>query len=124
MAGHVIDFAAVDVLVAALRDQVVPSGDKVRADVDPSALTPPCVWVQVTGVRLDILDGYTITTNLVCIANDQDHRRAMGDLADLFNAVTTVVDPTGPATTQGTILPDAPSSALPSLAVPYDLLAT
>jgi hypothetical protein len=78
----------------------------------------------VAGVTWDYLAAYTINTTLVCITNDQDHRRAMADLAALVNAVSATVDPTGPATAQGTILPDAPSSPLPSLSVPYDLLVT
>lgn len=116
MAGHELDFTAVDDLVEALR------AAGLRADVDPAQLNPPCVWVNVTGLGDHTLDGIQIRTRLVCIAPDQTHRRAMGVLAGLYNKVVSVVDPAGETTTQGTVLPDAPTP-LPSLSVPFDLLA-
>lgn len=117
MSGHTLDFAAVDDLVAALR------GAGLRADVDPALLNPPCVWVNVTGIDLNILDGLTINTEVVAIVPDKNHKRAMQELAELFNLVTDVVDPTGPTLARGTVLPDNPTP-LPSLVVPFDLLVT
>lgn len=123
MTGQAVDFTAIDDLVAALRASPAQGGPGLRADVDPALLSPPCVWVNLQGFSDDTLDGIAYRLQLVLIAPDQDHRRAMTALADLYNKVLTVLDPTGETTTQGTVLPDAPTP-LPSLAVPFTLLAS
>lgn len=121
MTGQAVDFAAIDDLVAALREPA--PGPALRADVDPALLSPPCVWVNLQGFSDDTLGCLAYRLELVLIVPDQDHRRAMTALAGVYNKVITVLDPTGETTTQGTVLPGAPTP-LPSLAVPFTLLAS
>lgn len=117
MSGHPVDFTRVDELAAAL-----VAGGVRSADVDVRKVNLPGVWVKVSGLRYDLLDGYTILTTLYLIAADKDPRRTMTDLQALVNKVTAVVDPTGDVVAVELAMPDG--TALPALALPFDLYAT
>lgn len=112
-------FAPVDALVTAL----VAAG--VRSTVDPSDLNTPGAWVTVEGIQAANLAG---THRLLCavylVAGDQDYRRAMTALADLYNlAIPGVLLPDGPVVPQGVILP-GDTTPLPALRVPVHLFTT
>lgn len=115
-----ISFAPLDDLAAALE-----AVEGIRsASVDPAKVTTPGVWIQGTGIELDRLAGYTLTTRLVLVVDNNGQRRAMTALAGLLNKVLTVVDPAGPITPREVTLPGDAGAALPGLAVPFNLLVS
>ena len=109
-----LDFAVLDNLAAAL----VAAGIR-SASVNPADVLLPGVWIQVAGVELDLLAGHTIGLNLVAITGDTGPARSMADLAETFNKVVTVIDPTGQSRMVSVTLPGNPP--LPGLSIPFDL---
>lgn len=97
--------------------------DGVRAaSVDPAELTTlPAVWVQLTGIRYDLLGGHTLATRLVLVVPDNGVARSGAALLELLNKVTDVVEPDGDVTPYPVSLPGQPNT-LPGLAVPVDLM--
>ncbi len=99
----------------------------VRSSLDPSDLNLPGAWVTVESIQAANLAGsLTLGTVVYLIAPDQDYRRAMEALADLYNRAvgpTAVVTPDGPVVPQGVILPDT-STPLPALRVPVNITTT
>lgn len=117
-----LDFADLDQLATVLTDAGVRS-----VSMDPAKVNLPGVWIELTGVDLDVLEGVTIKVNLVCLAGDTDPRRAAGQLAGLFNKVVpAIADLGGPAgtTLPGTYVFSGSTAALPGLAIPLDLTTT
>ncbi len=110
-----LSFAPVHDLVAALE------AGEVRATVDPSDLNTPGAWVTVEAIQgVNLAGTLRLEAVIYLIVGDQDYMRAMDALAALYNATLAVVDPDGPVTPQGVILPDT-STPLPALRVPVFL---
>lgn len=117
--GYDVSFAELDILAAELK-----AVEGIRsADIDPAKVTTPGVWISATGVELDRLAGYTITTRLVLVVDDNGPRRAMAALAKLLNLVLEVVDADGPITPR-TFTPGDNAAPLPALSVPVSLLVS
>lgn len=97
---------------------------EVRASLDPADVNLPGAWITVESIQAGNLAGTLILGCVVyLIAPDQDYRRAMEALAELYNKVvgpTAVLTPDGPVVPQGVILPDT-STPLPALRVPVNL---
>lgn len=117
-----LDFADLDALAAVLKAAGVRD-----ASMDPAKVNLPGVWIELTGIDLDVLDGVTIKVNLVCLTQDTDPRRAATQLAALFNQVIpAIADLGGPAetTVPGTYVFPGSTAALPGLAIPLELTTT
>jgi hypothetical protein len=111
-----LTFAPVTALVALLKD----SG--LRADEDPAKLNLPGAWVTVDAIRGITLAGdIQLECSVFLIVGDRDYRRAYVKLADLYNTMATVLEPDGPVTPQGVVMPGT-STALPALRVPVNLI--
>lgn len=107
-------------VTAALEDLVdtLEAAD-VEVALDPADLNLPGVWVQVTGVAADRLEGRTITTRLVLVVPDTGALRSLEALLELLDKVDTVV-PVDTATPLTVALPEG-GGPFPGLAVPFDL---
>lgn len=100
--------------------------DAVRsADMDPSQLNLPGVWVQLRGIDHGAaLDGHArlqLALHLI-VPNTDGGIRAMVEAATLYNAVCGdggPIEPDGPVTTTVVAMPD--STDYPALVVPIDL---
>ncbi len=117
-----LNFADLDALATILKDAGVRD-----ASMDPAKLSLPGVWLELTGIELDVLEGQTIKLNLVCLTQDTDPRRAATQLAALFNTVVAAIaDLGGPADTAipGTYVFSGSTARLPGLAIPFDLTTT
>lgn len=117
-----LDFTNLDDLATLIKAAGVRS-----VETDPGKINPPGVFIKVDGIGDNLLSGVTIQTTLYLVVPDQDVRRALSALADLYNLVYPVLrsvgGPTGPIRTTGLVLPNA-QTPLPSLAAPLDLLTT
>lgn len=111
-----LSFGPVQALVELLR------GAGLRADMDPASLNLPGAWVTVDAIRTLTVDG---AVQLECvvflIVGDTDYERAYTKLAELFNLMGTVLEPDGPVTPQGVVMPGT-STAVPALRVPVNLI--
>lgn len=96
----------------------------VRATQNPADLTPPGVWVTVDAVNpLTVGGQLQLECSVWLVVGDADYRRAFTKLAELYNKVTTIgLVPDGPVVPQGLILPGTPSTPLPALRVPVNLI--
>lgn len=128
MDGFKLDAADVDQLVALIAD--VPGVDARKPDDTPSqvgyigsTIELPGVVVQVFGYTFNGLDSYLMRGRLLLVVADAPARDAIGSLADLFNAVTTVMRPSGEVTHEVVALPDR-GAPLPALAVPFAVRCT
>lgn len=99
------------------------TGEGVRATQNPADLTPPGAWVTVDTITTLTLD---LQLQLECsvwlVTGDLDPRRAYVKLATMYNQIAAVVIPDGPVVPQGLILPAAPTTPLPALRVPVNLI--
>ena len=111
-----VHFTALDDLAASLKAAGVRS-----ASADPAEVNAPGVLVQLAGVELDRLAGYTLNARLLLVVPDNGHLRSRTALAELLSTVTTVVDPDDTITPVAVTLPGSPAP-LPGLSVPVDLL--
>jgi len=95
---------------------------EVRAAQDPAEVNTPGAWVTLESVVPATLRGdYRLEAVVYLIVPDQDHRRALAALADLYNQVVpAVLTPDGPVVAQAVVLPDT-STPLPALRVPVHL---
>ena len=109
-----VSLAKLDELAAQLE-----AVDGIRsASTDPAKISTPGVFVQCGPITIDKLDdGYTIEAQLRLVVADNGLVRSRDALIELLNKVLTVVDPDGPMTPQGVLLPGNPAS-LPGLTVP------
>lgn len=104
----------------ALAETITAAG--VQASLDPEALNLPGAWVTLEQfTRWTVQGGMRLQAAVYLIVPNTDHRRALVQLADLFNTVTTVLSPDGPVVAQGVLLPSAPSEPMPALRVPIHL---
>lgn len=114
-----LDFADLDTLAELLEDAEIRD-----VSMDPAKLNLPGVWIELTGIEADLLDGVTIKVNLVCLCQETDARRAATQLATLWNkvipAIASLGGPAGP-TVPGTYVFPGSSAQLPGLAIPLDL---
>lgn len=103
----------------ALVDLLVAAGTS--ASLDPSDVNLPGCWLALDRVVPANMAGtLRLECQLYLIAPDTDPRRALDTLGPLLTTVTGVVDPDGPITTQGVVMPADPTP-LPALAVPVYL---
>lgn len=95
---------------------------EVRATMDPAEVNVPGAWVTLDGFQVTNLRGATaVDVAVYLIVGDQDTRRALDSLADLYaKVVPGVLRPDGRVVAQGVLLPDS-STALPALKVPVRL---
>lgn len=92
-----------------------------RVEADPSALVPPGVLVSLSGFTVVTLEGvYAPTTLVRLVVPDSDQERAAAELVELANKVLEVVEPDGPITALGLVLPSDPAP-LPCLSFPVNL---
>lgn len=117
-----LDPSDLDGLVAYLKaggDPADPDAAIREVSTDPTELNLPGVLVQITGVEFDRLGGVTIGTTLTCLAPELSVR-SWPVLADLWNRVTALVNPSGRTEAVTMVLPDTPGP-VPGLSIPYDL---
>lgn len=92
-----------------------------RAEVDPSALVPPGVLVSLSGYVVTTLDGrYNPTALVRIVVPDSGWERSGDELAELADQVLNLVEPDGPVTAIGLVLPNDPAP-LPALSFPLNL---
>lgn len=114
-------------LVTALKAAGTP--EQIRSvSLDPDKVQLPGIWVRFDGVRENSLAGLTVRTTVFLIVPAAGGiSRQLAALAELRNVVAPVIKsyggPNGDTTRTGVILPSGPA-ALPSLAVPLDLLTS
>lgn len=105
--------------VAELVELITATG--LQASQDPAELNLPGAWVTVDQVVPSTLEGgWEVKALVFLIVQDNDYARASDQLADAFNKLHTVIDPDGPITPQGVIMPGDPTP-LPALRVPVSL---
>ena len=95
----------------------------VTASLDESKLGRlPAVWVRPIGLRRDTLAGdWTERVQLRLLASDKDPKRNRTGLRDLFDTITTTVDPDDdPA--YATVVRPSTGQPVPALVFPVDLL--
>ena len=116
MADHsTLTLAPLTELVDLLRDQGV------RCEVDPTQLVPPGVLVSLSGFAVLTLDGIHAPTALVrAVVPDAPQDKAAAELVELVNQCLEVVEPDGPITALGLVLPNDPAP-LPCLSFPVNL---
>lgn len=118
-----LDFANVDELIAALADAGV------TATMNENDVRAPGVWVRFSGLPDSPLGGCTIGLTLYAVVDKiSDRSLQMAALAALWNKVRPVVQhfggPNGTPVPVGLPLPGNATTALPSLAIPLDLITT
>jgi hypothetical protein len=96
--------------------------------VDPSKVSAlPGVWCRIDSLNEGNLRGLTIRTTLHLIASESDWDRAIDNLAPLWNLVKSRLRDHGgsrdDSTFVGVILPGS-QTAMPAVAVPFDLTTT
>lgn len=95
------------------------TGAGLRAALDPQDVDPPGAWVTLEEFSQRTVRGdLRVTAAVYLIAPNVDYRRAMEQLAQLFNLARTVLTPDGPVRAQGVILPADPTQPLPALRLP------
>lgn len=115
MADPALTLAPLTELVDLLRDA------DLRVEVDPSALVPPGVLVSLSGFAVYTMDGVYAPTVLVrAVVPDSDQDKAATELVELVNRLLEVVEPDGPITAVGLVLPNDPAP-LPCLSFPVNL---
>lgn len=96
-----------------------------QASVDPAELTaPPFVYLKPNGIDYDLLDGFTLILDLVCVVSPGKRPTVLKNLAELLNKVTTVVAPDGTVTTATYSAAPGVGAGLPALVVPYRLVVS
>lgn len=93
---------------------------------EPSTLSLPGVWVNVTGYALNLLAGLTWKLELIALAPNADPRSALIAAGPVFNKVVDVLvelgGPTDDPFTAVWVMGDG--SKRPGIAVPFDMLTT
>ena len=93
----------------------------VRCEADPAQLVPPGVLVSLSGFAVLTLDGIHAPTALVrAVVPDSPTDKATAELVELVNQLLEVVEPDGPITALGLVLPNDPAP-LPCLSFPVNL---
>lgn len=93
----------------------------IRVSADPAKLVPPGVLVQLSGFAVYTLDGIYAPTALVrIVVPDSPADKASTELVALTNRVLELLEPDGPITAMGLILPNDPAP-LPCLSFPINL---
>jgi hypothetical protein len=108
--------AAVTALLATL------NAADIRATINPAEVNTPGVWLRLGTIDLiQVLCGEnegTISAEAVCIVSDTTDDAALALLAALVEQVLPLVDVAGVLRFQGTVLPGADLTPLPSVAIP------
>lgn len=93
-----------------------------RVAIDPADLVPPGVLVSLSGFTVLTLDGVYAPTALVrvVVPDSGGHERAATELVEVTNKVLELLEPDGPITALGLILPGDPAP-LPCLSFPVNL---
>lgn len=118
MAADDLTLAPVEELVQLCAQLDPPLG----VSMDPAQVNPGRgAWLALDEVRVTNLAGQLqLRCSLFLIAPDLDPQRALAKLAPMLNTLRTVVQPDGPVTPQGVVMPDSPTP-LPALRVPVYL---
>lgn len=116
-----ISLAPLDGLAQTLRE----AEGITTADVDPTKLRTPCVWVDFRGIVVDEtleVSGYDLQADLRLGVSDVDAKRNQVALAQLVTAVLGVVDVEAGGVIRpiGLVLPGS-KRRLPGLSVPVTL---
>jgi len=94
---------------------------KLRVEVDPAHLVPPGVLVSLSGFAVLTMDGLHAPTTLVrAVVPDSDQDKAATELVAIVNQLLEVLEPDGPITALGLVLPNDPAP-LPCLSFPVNL---
>ena len=113
-----LDSAPMQALVDLLR------AADLSADLDPADVNLPGCWLALDRVgHANMAGTLRLECQLYLIAPDADPRRALDALGQLHHTVLSVLDPDGPVTTQGVVMPGDPTP-LPALVVPVYLYTT
>lgn len=113
---QVLTLAPLTELVELLRDVT-----GLRVEADPAKLVPPGVLVSLSGFAVYTLDGVHAPTALVrVVVPDAEPDRAGAELVELANKCLAVVEPDGPITALGLVLPNDPAPQ-PALSFPVNL---
>lgn len=117
MADHsTLTLAPLTEVVELLRDTA-----QVRCETDPAQLVPPGVLVSLSGFAVFTMDGVYAPTALVrAVVPDSPADKASAELVELVNKVLEVLEPDGPVTAVGLVLPNDPAP-LPCLSFPLNL---
>lgn len=92
--------------------------EKIAATIDPTKLHLPGILVQLAGVDVDTLAGYTAQARLLIVAPQRDDPRSLHALSDgLTIALAADLEVTGPISTAGVRVPAQPKP-MPGLSVP------
>lgn len=103
-------------LVELLRDTT-----NLRVEVDPSRLVPPGVLVSLSGFAIFTMDGIHAPTALVrAVVPDAPQDKAAAELVAIVNQLLEVLEPDGPITALGLVLPTDPAP-MPCLSFPVNL---
>lgn len=107
--------------VAALLELLNAELPDVRVAMDPSELVPPGVLVSLSGFSLFTLEGIYAPTALVrVVVPDAPQDKAAEELVAITNRLLEHLDPDGPITALGLVLPNDPAP-LPCLSFPINL---
>lgn len=110
-----LSFAPLQQLVELLQ------GAGMSASLNPADVNLPGAWVTMTQLQPITLAGdIEIQAVVYLVAGDTDYAQAYDQLADLYNTAATVLDPDGPVTPQGVVMPGN-TTAMPALRVPVNL---
>lgn len=94
---------------------------EIRTSADPAKVMPPGVLVQLSGFAVYTLDGIYAPTALVrVVVPDSPAAKAGNELVALTNRVLELLEPDGPITALGLVLPNDPAP-LPCLSFPINL---
>jgi hypothetical protein len=92
-----------------------------RVTTDPAELVPPGVLIGLSGFTVLTLDGIYAPTALVrVVVPDSPQDKAAAELVELTNRLLELLEPDGPITALGLILPNDPAP-LPCLSFPVNL---
>lgn len=107
-----------DVALRLLVNDIKATGIK-RADVDPTKLTAPCVWVSVKSFDMATLGGtMDMATQVVIVAPDWQQSQSLTQLAaDLEMVMEAIDDIDGEIEAATVSLPSSGQSNLPALII-------
>lgn len=87
-----------------------------RAEVDPQKLNPPCVWVALTSLQVDRLDGTgEANVQLTFVSPDHGTTSALDELTTMLAGAVDAVDLIGEIETIAISLPNQGNTPLPAL---------
>lgn len=107
-----------DVALRLLVNEIKATGIK-RADVDPTKLTAPCVWVSVKSFDTPTLAGtLDMATQVVIVASDWKQSQSLTQLAgDLEMVLEAIDDIDGEIEAATVSLPSSGQTNLPALII-------